>query len=55
MLDKVWIVPVLDAGANTWADSWILRSSQRPGRRMKGCFPPCPGERMSWRRVSHSP
>lgn len=34
--DKVWIVPVLDAGANTWADSWILRSSQCPSKRVKG-------------------
>lgn len=49
--DKVWIVPVLDAGANTWADSWILKSSQCPSKRVKGYFTPCPGERMSWHRV----
>lgn len=52
--DKVRIVSVLDAGANMWAGSWILRSSQLPCRRMKWCPPP-PGERMSQCRVCHSP
>lgn len=53
--DKVRIVSVLDAGANMWAGSWMLRSSQLPCRQMKCCCPSRPGERMPWCLVCCSP